>query len=200
MAILTFPSIIPETQEFGINYNTQISTTALSGIMQTVELPGARWGGNLSFRDMTLEESAELKAFLLELRGSSGRFFYGDISHPSPFAAVTGTLQIENGSTARLMRVTYDAPGTIRLQEGDYVQVGNDDDRELKMVIGEVAAGGNTYDVVVEPMVRRTDYVSLNLIYTNPKGVFLLNSDEQGKWATRSKAFLSDINISFVEE
>lgn len=201
MAILTFSAlnITPETQDFGIKYNTQISTTTLSGIAQTVELPGARWKGSMSFRDMTLADSATLKAFLLELRGASGRFFYGDISHTSPFSSVTGTLGIEANSTARLMRVTYDAPGTARLAEGDYVQVGEDDDRELKMVVGEFAVSGYTYDVQVEPMVRRTDYVGKNLVYTNPKGVFLLDSDEQAHWGIRSKALLSDLSLSFLE-
>ena len=53
MAVLTFPSIDPDFQDFGIDYNTQISPSPLSGIMQRVELPGARWRGSLSFRDMT---------------------------------------------------------------------------------------------------------------------------------------------------
>ena len=74
MAVLTFPSITPDTIDFGIRYNTQVSTTTLSGIVQTVELPGARWLGSMTFRDLTPEDSAALKGFLMRLRGSSGRF------------------------------------------------------------------------------------------------------------------------------
>ena len=79
MAILTFPSVVPETQEFGISYLTQVSATSLTNVVQTVELPGARWHGQMSFRDMTPTDSAALKAFLLQLRGASGRFYYGDL-------------------------------------------------------------------------------------------------------------------------
>jgi hypothetical protein len=199
MAIFTFPSITPDTQDFGIRYNTQISTTSLSGITQTVELPGARWKGGLSFRDLTPVDSADLKAFLLKLRGSSGRFFFGDLSHALPFNNVVDSLTIESGSTARLIRVTYAGGGSARLTTGDYVQIGADDTRELRYIVNETIVSGNTYDIQVEPMLRRIDYVGLSLVYTNPVGVFLLDSDEQAAWGVRSKALLSDINLSFVE-
>jgi len=199
MAILSFPNIIPDTQDFGIKYNTQVSTTTLSGISQTIELPGARWKGRLSFRDMTVSESAALKSFLLKLRGSSGRFLYGDITHADPFNNVVDSLTIESGSTARLLRVTYAGGGSARLTEGDYVQVGTDDTRELRYIVDETFVSGNTYDIQVEPMVRRIDYVGLSLVYNDPTGVFLLDSNEQATWGTQSKALLSDINISFVE-
>lgn len=199
MAILNFPSIIPETQDFGIRYNTQVSTTTLSGISQTVELPGARWRGQLSFRDVPVADSAALKAFLLQLRGASGRFLFGDLSHTTPFNNVVDSLDVETSSTARLLRTTYAGGGSARLTIGDYVQVGTDDDRELKMVVAETFISGNTYDLQVEPMVRRTDYIGLDIIYTAPKGVFLLDTDEQAFWGTRSKALLSDLNLKFVE-
>jgi len=197
MAILTFPSITPDTLEFGIKYNTQISTTSLTGAITTIELPGARWKGSMSFRDLTLAESAELKAFLMELRGMSGRFFFGDLSHTSPFASVTGTLEIESGSSARLLKVSYHS--AAHLAAGDYIQVGDDDNRELKMIVGETEDSDPLWYLIIEPMMRRIDYEDEDAIYTNPKGVFMLDSDEQANWALRSKALLSDINISFIE-
>ena len=99
MATLAFPSIIPETQDFGITYNTQVSSSPIVGITQTVELPGARWGGSISFRDMTDVESAELKKFMLQLRGSAGRFYYGDLTSPAPLLAVTGSPTFDGGNS-----------------------------------------------------------------------------------------------------
>lgn len=198
MAILTFPTITPEIQDFGIMYNTQISSSDISGVTQTVELPGARWKGNVSFRDMTPAESADLKAFLLELRGSAGRFYYGDVSHTSPFNTVTGSPTIESTSTARVIRVTLGA-SSPQFSAGDYIQIGTDTARELKMVLSSSSVGGDTYDLTIEPMIRRIDYIGLSVVYTNPTGVFLLTSSDQAKWATRSKALLSDISIDFLE-
>ncbi len=42
--------IIPDSCEFGITYNTLVSSSPLSGSTQTMELPGARWKTRLSFR------------------------------------------------------------------------------------------------------------------------------------------------------
>lgn len=194
MAILTFPTITPETFDFGIRYNTQVSTTTLSGITQTVELPGARWAGSMTFRDLSPADSAELKAFLLELRGSAGRFYLGDITHTSPFTTVTGSVTIESTSSPRILDVT---PSSGSFSVGDYIQVGTDANRELKMIVAQ--SGSNPQAITVEPIIRRTDYVGQTITYTNPTGVFFLSSDDMAKWSVRSKAKLSDISISFVE-
>ena len=198
MAVLTFPSITPETQEFGIKYNTQISTSTISGINQTVELPGARWSGGMGFRDMTVAESATLKSFLLELRGASGLFFYGDITHTSPFNIVTGSPTILSASTPKIIKITLGASSPA-LSQGDYLQLGTDDLRELKMIISSTNTGGDNYDLVIEPMIRRIDFLGLSVVFTNPKGKFMLISDDQSKWASRSKAQLSDMSIEFIE-
>ena len=84
MAILTFPTIVPSSISFGIKYNTQINISTLSGAVQTVEIPGARWVANMSFSDMEAAETRVLAAFFAELRGSSGRFRLYDFSHKNP--------------------------------------------------------------------------------------------------------------------
>ena len=198
MAVINFPTITPEIQDFGIMYNTQISSSDISGITQTVELPGARWNGNVSFRDMTHIESADLKAFLLQLRGSAGRFLYGDVSHTSPTNAVTGSPTVESSSTPRIVRVTLGSSSPT-FSTGDYVQIGTGDTRELKMVLSSALVSGDTYDLTIEPMIRNPSYIGLDVVYTNPKGVFLLTSSDQAKWAIRSKALLSDMSIDFIE-
>ena len=140
MAILTYPNtIIPDTLDFGIKYNTQVSTSNISGVTQRVELPGARWVGSMSFRDLTPEDAATLKTFLLELRGSSGSFFYGDLSHTSPFdTAVSGSPTVETGSTNRIIKTSLISGN---FSPGDYIQIGTDDSRELKYVVRPVPIG-----------------------------------------------------------
>lgn len=196
MAILTFPAITPETQDFGIKYNTQISTSSLNGVNQRVELPGARWGGSMSFRDLTVSEAATLKTFMLELRGSAGAFFFGDLSHTSPFNTVTGSPTVESPSTRSVIRTTVSSGS---FSPGDYIQIGTDDSRELKMVISSASVGGNTYDLTIEPTIRRGSYIGQSIIYTNPKGAFFLSESDQARWSTRSKAQLQDMSLEFVE-
>ena len=109
MAVSTFPSITPEIQDFGIEYNVQVSTSWAGSTTQRLELPGARWKARIGFTDMTPSESAALKAFLLELRGMAGSFYYGDLTHTTPFNTVIGTPTIESPSTRSLIRVTLDS-------------------------------------------------------------------------------------------
>ena len=78
---------------------------------------------------------------------------------------------------------------------GDHIQIGTDTSREYKMVVG--VSSGNTY--TVEPMIRRTDFVGLEVEYNNPTGVFMLSQDDFARWNIRSKAYLSDLNFEFIE-
>ena len=198
MAIIAFPSIVPETQEFGIRYNTQISNSNIAGITQTVELPGARWAGSINFRDMDPATAADLKAFSLQLRGSAGRFFYSDLSHTTPFNLVTGSPTIIAPSTNRIIRVVLGS-SSPELSTGDYIQVGTDDQRELKMVLVSANVSGDTYDLTIEPAIRRTDYLGLSVIYTNPVAQFMLTSSDLANWSIRGKSLLSDMNLEFLE-
>lgn len=197
MAVLTFPNIVPEYIDFGLRFNTQISSSNLSGITQTVEMPGARWSGSVRFTDLSLGESAGLKSFLIKLRGSSGRFFYSDITKQQPFNVVTGTPTILSG-TRRLINITLGV-GSPTLSEGDYIQIGTDDSREYKMILSVVDNTLDNYDIELSSAIRRQTYVGQSVVYSNPTGVFLLSSDEQAAWSVRSKIGLSDLSIDFLE-
>jgi hypothetical protein len=152
----------------------------------------------MSFTDLTPVDSATLKAFLLELRGASNTFWYGDLTHTTPFNTVSGSLTIESASTARVINTTLDSASEV-FSIGDYIQVGTDDSRELKMIIDVQSTGGLNYDLTIEPLMRRTDYVGLSLVYSSPKGKFRLTGDDLANWSSRGKAYLTDMNIEFVE-
>ena len=199
MAVINDPGIIPEIFTFGIKYRTQISTSNISGITQTVEIPGARWHGSMTFSNMLPAESAVLKAWLLELRGSAGRFYFNDITHNQAFNTLIGSPTIESGSTRSDIRVTFDS-GSGAPSVGDYLSIGGANERrELKMIISVDDLTGNQYDLGIEPPIRQEVFIGDSVDYTNPLGVFILTSDDQAKWTTRSKALLSDITIDFME-
>lgn len=198
MAIGFPTTVTPETQDFGIKYLTQVSATSLTNIVQTVELPGARWHGTMSFRDLNPVQSAELKAFLLTLRGSSGRFAYGDLDLTAPQDSTmvspgAGVLTIQGTSTRR--NIIINAPANGSFSVGDRIQIGDDDNMEYKMIVKV----NSSTDYLIEPMIRRADYIGQEIFYIAPKGIFMLDSDDYAKWSLRSKAKLSDISFSFVE-
>lgn len=198
MPALDFPAgLIPDSQTFGIRYNTQVAVSQISGATQVVEMPGARWRGSISFRDLVPTDAADLQAFMLELRGSAGLFHYGDLSRTDPQTAVTGTLEVETGSTNRLV---YTTPSTGGFTAGDYIQIGaTGDSPELKMIISVSGSPGSQQSLTIEPALRRTDYLGKTIVYSNPVGEFRLINEDQLIWSVRSKAKLSDINLEFLE-
>lgn len=192
MAVKSFPPVVPESITFGLQHNVQVSVSPLNGITQTIELPGARWVSTITYTDLKDTEADSLKAWLLSLRGMSGRFFLYDYGKTTPTQGITGSPTIQTGSTARTLIIPTSG-GDFSV--GDYIQVGTDDNRELKMIV-EVATG-NVY--TIEPAMRRVDYVGLNVVYNNCSTKFMLTTNEQSQWNTRTKAYLNDIKIDCVE-
>lgn len=197
MAATSVPPVVPESIVFGLTHNVQVSTSPLSGIVQTVELPGARWRASLSYSDLTNTEANDLKAWLLSLRGMSGRFLLYDYGKSSPTNSVTGSPVVETGSTARVINTT--TTGDV-FSVGDYIQIGTDDNRELKMVVA-VSGTGLDRNYTIEPALRMTVATALgkSIVYSNPSAVFMLSSNDQSSWNTRGKSFLNDINIDCIE-
>lgn len=198
MPAIDFPSgLTPETQTFGIKYNTQISTSAISGVSQVIEMPGARWRGSISFRDLLPADAATLQKFMLELRGSAGLFHYRDLSRTRTQATVSGILTVEAGSTNRLVKTT---PSNGGFTAGDYIQIGaKGDSPEYKMVISVSGAPASQQTLTIEPALRRTDYIGKSLVHINPVGEFRLINEAQLLWSIRTKAKLADINLEFLE-
>lgn len=201
MAIIDWETevgIIPDTCEFGIYYNSLIHTSPLNGITQSIELPGARWRVRLSFKNLEPAEGRVLIAFLTKLRGSAGRFSCYDFGRPVPRGNISGTISIDNILNKRSLEITG---GTGNLEIGDYLTIGAsaNSDKELKMITGNPS--GNIYEF--EPALRKpiVDYTgsTATLDYTKPTGVFMLSSDEQAYWSTRSKGLLTDIDIEAIE-
>lgn len=193
-----FPNLTPDSQFFGIRYNTQISTSDISGISQVVELPGARWRGSIGFTDLTPNEAALLQVFLLKLRGSSNLFLYGDLSRTSPQAGtIGGSPVVVGGSTRRVVKTTVTSGS---FTSGDYIQIGTTVP-ELKLITNANNTGGNNWDLTIEPALRgaASSYTSNAIITESPKGQFRLVNEDQLGWAVRGKAYLTDINLEFIE-
>jgi len=80
---INYPNdVIPTSTEWQLISNSQIYVSPLSGTIQTVELPGARWSATLNYNELEPEEASKLKGFLVQARGSSNKFYMFDYSAP----------------------------------------------------------------------------------------------------------------------
>ena len=205
MAVLDWDAdvgILPDACEFGISYNTMISTSPLSGTTRTYELPGARWSTRLSFSNLDSSESREIISFLTRLRGANGRFYSYDFGNPTPRGTLSsGSVVVASVTSGTLREITLQQSGGASLSgtllPGDYISIGNDTDRELKMITG--ALGSDTYSF--EPILRKPnhDYTGEPISYIKASTVFMLSSDDQAYWSTRGRGLLTDIDIEAVE-
>ena len=195
----TQAQVIPESVEAGIEFNTQISVNSLTGYTQTMELPGARWNIRMNYSSLLQEESRQLSAFLSRLRGSSGRFYLHDYSKPTTIGTASGSATLTTVVNSGVIRVTHTA-GSLAV--GDNIQIGTDEYRELKIIVAASQVSGSLYEYVIEPTLRWrpiSQYETRPVIYTNPSGTFMLKSDDQAQWASRTKIAISDMTVDCVE-
>ena len=193
--------IEPNTMEMGIVFNTQISTSPLSGDVKTLELPGARWRTRLSYSDMTEEETRPLLAWLSSLKGSAGRFFIYDFSLPTPLGGLTSANYALN---TRSSLTISNAVGGL-LAPGDLFSITASASTvpELKMVTEKVTDTLYSF----QPVTRKPiDQYSNGLISTSSGGLgtlayahMMLTSDDQSLHATADKGLISTVTIEAVE-
>lgn len=198
MAVLNFPAIVPKSSVFGLRSNTMAFTSPTNRDTRTRENPGAAWFAALEFATSELRraEIRELMAFLVQLRGMSGRFYLHDHAHPTPLGTPGGTPLVNGaGQTGNTLNTDGWTLSTRVLEKGDYFQVGD----ELKMMVA--AADSNALGVATltfEPPLRVSPADNAAIVHAQPKCVMRLASDDQAKWDTATP-LRSSIVIDCVE-
>lgn len=176
MTTLTFPSITPNESVWGLQANTQSFRSPFTGSVQTIEFSGARWVAELTFNNLTVADSRTLSAFLLQCRGSSGRFYLYDHSHSSPSGVGTGTPKVKGASqTGRSLNTDgWTTSQTGILKAGDYFTV-ND---ELKIVTADANSDvtGNA-TISFEPPLRSSPADNATITVTHPTTIMMLSDD-----------------------
>jgi hypothetical protein len=180
MAILTFPSITPNANAWGIVSNTQESRSELDGTVQTLGLPGDIWTDVLTFTNVYNPDARILRAFLASLRGTAGRFWlsppgYLRVGSATGLPLVSGASQ--TGSSLITDGWTASQAGT--LLAGDYFQF----DAELKMMTADANSNGSgqaTLNFV--PPIRVSPADNAPIIVTSPSCVMKLKDNQQSRW------------------
>lgn len=200
MITLAFPSLVvpwPDQFDFSLISNTQIFQSPLSGSLQTLELPGARWGATLTFNNVKDDDAATLQAFLTQLRGQANRFSLWNMARPNPRGNIkAGTAATVNGAnqTGNQLHTHNWNPGDTILLPGDLFSVNG----ELKMITAAATADGTgAATLQFEPPLRSSPSDAAPITTSQPTATFIL-SDPKPKWSTKT-GLLTNFVIDAVE-
>ena len=190
MTTLTMPTT-PKVRmaRFGLISTTQAFRSPLNGVVQTLELSGARWQGTWSYPPMERDQIAAWQAFLVKLRGMAGRFNGFDPKAVTPRGTATGTPAVKGGSQTGASLITdgWTAGVTGIMKAGDYFSVGG----ELKMVTADANSDGSgDATLAFEPPLRASPSNDAPLTVTSATATMMLADDNQAQW---------DIDLLFYE-
>lgn len=199
MTTLTFPTLTrnPGAFEFGLVSNTMRFESPLSGTLQTVEMPGARWRFSFSMENLEEADAALLQGFLAQLRGQAGRFYMHNLARPTPRGIATGTPLIKGASQTGTTVITdgWTISQTGILKVGDFFKIGD----ELKIVVNADvnSDGAGEATITFEPPIRSSPADNSAVVISSPTGIFKLTSDDN-TWQTRAPVWTT-FNLEGVE-
>jgi len=201
MTIQTFPTLTrmaaPRSIEWRIEANTQTFTSPLSGSVQTLELPGARWGVSFVFEDLPEADSVKLETFLAKMRGQAGRCYLYHFARPTPRGVATGTPLVKGANQTGNTLVTDGWSNSITgiLLAGDFFGVNG----ELKQLVEDANSNGSgEATLVFESPLRAKPADNAALTTSKPTSVFRLTSS-MSKWSVKPGLF-SDFTFDFIEQ
>lgn len=190
MTTLTWPTFAratPRGIDWSLQANTQSFPSPLSGSVQTVEMPGAKWKVGFLLENLVESDSATFQAFMVKLRGRAGRFYLHNFARPTPRGTLTGTpLVMGAAQTGNTLIIDGCAVGATLLA-GDFFGVNG----ELKMVVADAAANGSgQMTLTLEPPLRSSPADNAAITLVQPTATFMLANDE-AKWNTQPGKFSS---------
>ena len=194
MADLELPEFIrPESMDVKLVSNTKANRSPWTGAVQTVGFGGSHWAVELKMGSLTDWESCQIEPIIFQLDGMAGRIWIGDCGRqgtvPKGEPVVFGAGQ--SGATLQTAGWT---PLQKILDKGRYLQVGD----ELKMVTSDAWSDINGRALImIAPKLRRTPQSGAPVIVDRPRGLFMLNSNENGP--SRQPAFINSLSLNFVE-
>ena len=181
--ILDYPDIgrLPTNVTFTLKSNTTVFQSPIGGATQTLEVPGAYWKGTVIYNNLLPEQARKLNAFLVKLRGRSGRFWFGNLSYDSPSysnlnsqpAFNANLLTISDGNIIDLQNTSWPLFFTTTkvARAGDYVALrykytSTDYTQSLHMLTSDLgiigSVGNKRVRGAIEPPIRRPWSSSVN--------------------------------------
>lgn len=190
MATYSYPLALPSTPSFvdsswKLQRAVDINRSPFSGHSSAYEYTMALWTAVLTLPPMKRDQAASWQAFFMKLHGRRGTFLLGDPDAKTIRGAGPSSGNVALSSAAAVgddsLSVSITAPnGTVAFKEGDYIQLGTGSSSKLHMIVNDVVVNSNAATIDIEPYVKLpVDNLSV-LDYTEPKGVFHMDSNELG--------------------
>jgi hypothetical protein len=173
-----------------------------SGQTQTQEWPGAdKLGMMVTLPPLTLDQAAEFKAFLMQMRGIRNAVQLPDYKALTPRGVigasvplVDGTVSSNNRAGSQLLVTKGWEPGKFRmLLPGDALQIGYRLHYNLEAVASDV--NGNA-TLKIWPAHREKPADGTPLSFKRPLGLFRLGENRRG-WTERLR--VTDLSFPVVE-
>lgn len=181
MTTIAMPTIIdPYTQSFSLKSNTRVFTSPFTGVIQTMETPGARWMCSYEYPLLTNAQTKIIKSFLVKLKGQANRFTARDYLFTGQDLTLTATASL-GANTAVLSTAAT-------LTEGDYISIGG----EFKMIVSDSTGTS----ITVEPIFRAAQS-SAAVVTEYPTCIMVLDQDTVS-WKSVSPS-LSSLEFSGSE-
>lgn len=189
MTVLDFPSALlgrAAALNWHLLANTQTFVSPLSRATQSAELPGAVWTAQMQLPTMTEVRWRAFTAWLVQLRGAAGRFYFSPPHALLPAGgAVAGSPTVTQVPTRTSLRIAGLPANAVPLRAGDLFHVVTGTaTRELKILTQDAetnASGAVT--AFFEPPLRRLPAVGAAIVCNYPTCVMRLTDDEQGALA-----------------
>lgn len=189
MTTLSMPSTGQFSRyRFGLLTNTQALESPLTGSVQTLELPGARWFLEATLRPMEREEQTSSEqdleqwlALLTALMGRAGRVYGFDPGGRTPRGSAGGSPVVNGGSQNGKTLAFQGAESHITgwLKKGDYFEVAG----ELKKCTERIDTGSGGAGILqFVPPIRQSPANGTTIITANPKCTMMLASDNEAAW------------------
>jgi hypothetical protein len=182
MATLNFPTLSrsapSELSDWKLIANNRRHTSPFTRSRKSVSIPGSQWAWVAVWRNLGPADRALLSAFLAELDGTAGRFYY---SHPM-FAVPRGTARGAGTCSAAAQfaqSITLNelAAGATLLK-GDFVQVGTG---TLLMATADATANGSGALVLnFRPMLVAAVAGATAFTLASPRGQFEIADETPG--------------------
>lgn len=198
MADISWPAgLVPSSTSMTLIENTAAFENPLTGTIQTLERPGARWSQSLSFNAMTGADRAELQAFLASLRGQANRAVLPVFGHTNRVVAAGTPLVAGAGQTGSQLIVDGWVGNVPVFAAGDFFSVNG----ELKMVTADVSSDvTGTCTVSFAPILRQSPANNAAIVRTAPTIKYVLASPSVG-WSNApwTSGPISEFQLEFIE-
>lgn len=203
MPTLAFPTGLysPSAVNWQPRANTQTFRSPLDGTSQTIELPGIAWVATVRWETLPEAQWRRLSAWLSQLRGAAGRFYYGPVHAATRRATGTIGTPLVNGAGQTGTTLNIDGLGSSQqvFLAGDFIAYDHASGRSLHVITADAASNASGQAALaIEPPIRVSPADNAAIIHSAPTCIMRLSSDDEGSLDV-GPGLISSISLSMVE-